>query len=380
MPESQKVDGNLQKHTTARIVLLVFISGPIAIFFLAAAAIFFRWATYEAAKTAGGCNLGPTGLPPLVDLGPGQTYQGFEGGLYPGASNVRPAAHTAAGQRIAQSIVPLDANGKYDPRGKIVFLPLGASPNELTWGGWAASPSPGNPYYDNSIKGQALADPSNNPQLVFPGMILSSICCGDYRDPNDPIYTLQEQQLTAQGLTRQQVQIVWVYPFPQQGPNGLDDWSWPSSAFINRDSWEAVLRALKQVYPNVKIAYLGTKHHPYSTWANDPAAHDSAWSVKWAIEDQINGDPSLNYDPAHGAVVAPWAAWGPYFWADDNIPRRYDGFLWTCADVQPGPTGKDYSHVSASGVYKQATLFLNQMKSDPTATPWFLARVAPPPR
>src|SRR5712692_4464080 len=129
----------------------------IAIFFLAAAAFFFR---YEAAKVAGGCNLGPTGLPPLVDLGPGQTYQGFEGGLYPGASNVRPAAHTAAGQRIAQSIVPLDANGNYDPRGKIVFLPVGPSPTNLTWNGY--SNPPGNPYYDNSIKGQALANPSIN--------------------------------------------------------------------------------------------------------------------------------------------------------------------------------------------------------------------------
>ena len=378
MPESQKVDGNLQKHTTARIVLLVFISGPIAIFFLAAAAIFFRWATYEAAKPVGGCDLGPTGLPPLVDLGPGQTYQGFEGGLYPGASNVRPAAHTAAGQRIAQSIVPLDANGKYDPRGKIVFLPIGASPTNLTWNGY--STPPGNPYHDSSIKGRALADPSTNPQLVFPDIILGGIP-GDWRNPNDPEYGLIDEQLKPQGVNRQQVQIAWLYPFPRQGPNaGLEDWTWPSSALSYRDEWKAAVRALKQVYPNVKIAYLGTKHHPYSTWANDPFAHDSAWSVKWAIEDQINGDPSLNYDPAEGEVVAPWIAWGPYFWADDKIPRRYDGFLWTCADVQPGPEGEDYSHVSASGVYKQATLFLNQMKSDPTATPWFLAGVAPPPR
>jgi hypothetical protein len=61
-------------------------------------------------------------LPPLVDLGPGQTYQGYEGGLYPGGSNVRPAAHDAAGRKIARSIVPLDANGNPDHvNGKIVY-------------------------------------------------------------------------------------------------------------------------------------------------------------------------------------------------------------------------------------------------------------------
>jgi len=47
-------------------------------------------------------------LPPLVDLGPGQTYKGQEGGLYPGGKNTRPAAHDAAGQKkIARAIVPL---------------------------------------------------------------------------------------------------------------------------------------------------------------------------------------------------------------------------------------------------------------------------------
>src|SRR5574337_240452 len=51
-------------------------------------------------------------LPPLVDLGPGQTYHGEGGGLYPGGSNVRPAAHDAAGINIARHIVPLDADGK----------------------------------------------------------------------------------------------------------------------------------------------------------------------------------------------------------------------------------------------------------------------------
>jgi hypothetical protein len=332
-----------------------------------------------------GCSIIST-LPPLVDLGPGQTYDGYEGGLYPGGSNVRPAPHTAAGQRIAQTIVPLDANGNYDPHGKIVFLPVGTSPNNVLWNGYGTPP--GNPDYDNSIKGRALADPATNPQLVLPDMILGGLPWGDTRDPDDIFYTFHiASQLAAQGLTRHQVQIAWVYPFSYDGlTNGLQNWSWPDSAVSYRDSWKATIRALKRVYPNLKIAYLGTKHHPYrNDSAGDPAAHDSAWSVKWAIEDQINGDPSLNYDPAKGPVVAPWIAWGPYYWAVADTPRAYDGFLWTCSDVmqtvnQFGQTiSPDFTHPSASGIYKQATLLLNQMKTDPTATPWFLRSGAPRP-
>ena len=73
-------------------------------------------------------------LPPLVDLGPGQTYQGQEGGLYPGGSNVRPAAHDAAGQKIARGIVPLDADGNPDPiNGKIVLMPVSVSNGYGAW-------------------------------------------------------------------------------------------------------------------------------------------------------------------------------------------------------------------------------------------------------
>ena len=46
-------------------------------------------------------------------------------GHYEGGSNVRPAAHDAAGQKIARDIVPLAADGNPDPvNGKIVIMPV----------------------------------------------------------------------------------------------------------------------------------------------------------------------------------------------------------------------------------------------------------------
>src|SRR5688572_606087 len=50
------------------------------------------------------------GVVPLDDLRTGK-YQGFAGGLYPDGRNFMPDGHAKAGRRIAEALVPLDANG-----------------------------------------------------------------------------------------------------------------------------------------------------------------------------------------------------------------------------------------------------------------------------
>jgi len=51
----------------------------------------------------------------------------------------------------------------------------------------------------------------------------------------------------------------------------------------------------------------------------------------------------------------------------------YDGLVWTMADVGP-----DRLHPSLSGLTKYSNMLLQQMATDPTATPWFLRPAAPP--
>src|SRR5262245_16050373 len=72
------------------------------------------------------------GFTPVNDLGAG-TYQGFQGGLYPGGSNVRPAAHDAAGLAQAQLVVPRDAAGNPSSSGKVVFVAIGMSNTRNEW-------------------------------------------------------------------------------------------------------------------------------------------------------------------------------------------------------------------------------------------------------
>ena len=74
----------------------------------------------------------PSGLKPFTD---GAPYLGkFETGLYPGGKNVGPDAHRKAGERLAATIQPLDAEGRSADGGRILALVLGHSNCSMYFG------------------------------------------------------------------------------------------------------------------------------------------------------------------------------------------------------------------------------------------------------
>jgi hypothetical protein len=76
----------------------------------------------------------------------------------------------------------------------------------------------------------------------------------------------------------------------------------------------------------------------------------------------------LNFDPSKGPVLAPWMAWGPYYWANGMLPSS-DGLVWTCQDLQ-----NDGTHPSDPvGRIKVSIQLLNFLKTDDTSSIWFLA-------
>jgi hypothetical protein len=301
-----------------------------------------------------------SGLVPLTDLGTG-TYHGFPGGLYPDGKNTRPEAYDAAGRALAAQVLPLDADGKPDSNGKLVLLAIGFSNTVQAFQGF---------------KQVASNDPEVNPRLVLVNGAVGGMSAAMIQNPDEGrgklYWATVDDRLKAAGVTRAQVQAVWIKetnPAPHVG--GFPKYVQDLQAQLAR-----IVGVVARRFPNVKLAYFSSR--TYGGWAkrrldgappgnSEPFSYESGFAVKWLIEQQLMGDPSLNYDPAKGPVRAPWLSWSAYLWSNGPIPRA-DGVRFELDDFRDN----DRMHESPAGQLKVGKLLLLFFKTDPTARPWFL--------
>lgn len=298
---------------------------------------------------------------PLSDLGP-TLYKGHQGGLYPNGASTRPETFEATGVGIAQNQVqPLNAAGQPDPNGRIVMISIGMSNTTQEFGTGSA----------NAFKARADLDPAKNPRLTIVDGAIGGQPASAWVNPASPNWTTVLNRLTNAGVTAQQVQIVWMKQ-ADAGPNQYG--AFPLHAQHLQTELEAISRNLKSKFPNCRIEYVSSRTMSYNNNPNglnpEPFAYESGFSTKWMIQNQIQATGNLNYDPDHGAVVAPYLSWGPYLWNNGTIPRS-DGFTWLQSDLNA-----DLTHPSPTGVRKVADQLLAFFKTDPTATPWFLRSTA----
>jgi hypothetical protein len=311
-------------------------------------AILYLVLVSETSKARQNCSGTSVGLTPLTELGT-QQYKGFPGGLYPNGQNIPPAAHDSLGRALAAEIKLRNANGQLDPgSGKIVLLSIGMS----------------NATQEFSVfKAMADTDRVKNPQLVIVDGAQGGQTASIIADPNANFWNVIDQRLASAGVSREQVQVAWV-----KEANANPTQPFPLHAQQLQSNYEAIARNLKSKYPNIKIAYYSSRTYAgyaTSTLNPEPYAYESGFAVKWLIEKQISGDPTLA--PTGTNPQAPWLAWGPYLWADGMTPRASDGLVWACTDF-----GTDGTHPATSGRLKVANLLLNFFKSEPTAMVWFL--------
>ncbi len=294
------------------------------------------------------------GLTPINDLGTG-THLGYVGGLYPNTSNTMPMTHLNDGLGLVKQVVPRNATGSPGTNGKIVLVTIGMS--------------------NTNIESQGLIQLAKNDTTLNPSVVIVDGAEGG-EDANAivtnpvPYWNYVDTQLSNQHVTPQQVQAAWLKE-ADASPTGSQI-TYASTLMFQEIT---ILQMMLQQFPNLRLAYDSSRIYAGygSTTLNpEPYAYASSFSVKWLVEEQLNGTNSLNYKPSQGAVVAPWVAWGPYMWANGLKPRS-DGLTWQCSDFQ-----SDGTHPSIpQGQLKVGSMLLSFFKSEPTTTPWFTNQGVP---
>jgi hypothetical protein len=288
----------------------------------------------------------------LTELGAGK-YQGFEGGLYPGGKNERPAEHEAAGLRLAKEITSRGGDGQPSPSGKIVLLSIGMSNTSQASTGFAK---------------RLAGFTEKNPHVVFVNGAVGGQTAAAIQDPDDngrgtKYWATVDQRLEQAGVTRAQVQAVWI----KQADAGPKE-GFPAYAQKLQGELTKIVQIFPKRFPNAKLCYLSSR--TYGGFATtklnpEPYAYESGFSVRWLIEEQIKGDAALNYDPARGKVTAPWLSWGPYLWAN-GAKKNPDGLFYEVSDFGP-----DGTHHTEPGADKQGGQLLQFFRNDSTTRGWF---------
>ena len=219
-------------------------------------------------------------------------------------------------------------------------------------------------------------DPQINSHLVLVNGAEGGAVIERWVDPANPFYAQTwsqlETKIAAAGLTDAQVQVAWVKVTQQSyQPN------FPQDMQTFQAELETLARLLKTRFPNLKINYFSSRTRSFSYFRGlspETSAFENGFAVRWMIEKQINGDPSLNFDPSRGAVPAAYLSWGPYLWIDGYNPRS-DGRTWPLTNVDP----VDCTHPTTAGQQAVAAMLMEFFKGDTTTIPWFLNPGVPTP-
>jgi hypothetical protein len=333
-----------QTHTPMRIMLL-------ALLCLAGTSLFAQPQ----------CDNDSTGLIPLVDLGT-SFYEGHQGGLFPGGSNVIPFNHKKKGMNISKGLKPLDTLGNinYD-EGKIIFLGLGASLASNAFNAYIDSVK----IYDFEGMNNCL----DVKGMFFGGKDLDQMI--DFE--NNSYWESVNNKMESRGDTYEQVQVIWL--LQQSFEDTSSDFNTYYSSVM--DKFVTLMHVLKDTFPNLKqvylsgvhyMGYMDPNHFRYDAF-NEPHGYWGNIVIKELIARQIMGDPALKHiGPAPNSA---WISWGPNFWADGITPRAYDGLAWSCEQFRDDDTGGGFhleDSVNALGV--EAQMLKTFFSFDAVTTIW----------
>ena len=289
-------------------------------------------------------------LTPLTELK--KPYRGQDGGLYGGGQNEPPAAHAALARKAIAEIRPLDGDGHPASDGKVGLLSIGMSNTTQEF---------------SAFLPKAKVDERKARHVVIVDGAQGGKDATAWATADAQPWAVAEQRLRAAGVTPAQVGTVWIKQAlmgPQTG--------FPAETERLRDRLREIVLLAKQKYPNLRVAYLSSRI--YAGYAKtrlnpEPYAYESAFAVRWLIQEQMRGEQALNADAEKGDVKAPVLLWGPYLWADGVTPRAGDGLTYTAEEF-----GGDGTHPGNAAREKVATQLVDFFTGNAFAKPWFTAR------
>jgi hypothetical protein len=299
---------------------------------------------------------------PLNDLGTGK-YKGFVGGLYENGSNEIPKDHAADGVALASQVKPV--------RGKFVLLSDGMSNATIEWRAFEEIEARDGRINHSSMvvldgaKGAMTACfwrfATENP--------VEKGCRAPRAIPNQ-YDRIRDEVLKPAGLAEDQVEAIWLKnadPRPTVALPAAD-----AEAYVYEREIGEMARAARMRYPNLKLIFISSR--VYAGYAAvplnpEPYAYEYGFSVKWAIQAQVEQMRSGKVDPIAGDLdykkgVAPFILWGPYLWADGEAARS-DGLTWKASEFQG-----DGTHPNKEGVEKVGRMLVDFFMGSPEAG-WF---------
>ena len=285
----------------------------------------------------------PDTLQPLTNMTASESYEGEDGGLYGKGSNEPPAALKKSADASLSQIKPLDAAGNPSDNGKIALVSISMS----------------NATQEFSVfKTIADKDPRKSGTVTIVDCAQGGQTMAAWAQPEGRPWPEAMHRLQRAEISPHQVQVAWV-KLANAGPSGSKN---EHLATLEADTLK-VLHLLKERFPNLRIAYLGSRIYAgyASTGLNpEPYAYEGAFAVRHLIQQQMKGDESL------ALSKSPLLLWGPYLWADGEKGRQFDDLKYTRNDFGP-----DGTHPSNSGREKVARQLLKFFTTNPLAKVWF---------
>ena len=202
-------------------------------------------------------------------------YKGQDGGLYGGGKNEPPEKHLQAAMKQAKLIRPLDAEGKPAEDGKIVLISVGMSNTTQEFSIFVRT---------RQRRSRQISE-GRHRRWAQGGQTANVWANPSGHDP----WKVLDERLRQAGVTAQQVQVAWVKQ-AIAAPEYLGDF--PKHAEVLKGHMVGLLDQLRQRFPNVRIVYLSSRIYAgyATTHLNpEPYAYESAFVVRWLIQDQIKG-------------------------------------------------------------------------------------------